>query len=831
MTQANVEPAAPAAEAAPKDPSRSKRKQDAVANATTSAEPTLAEHVARRAAEIEENEAREASQNVVNTGTLGETPRNPDGDDKGSMSELIFEDEDAYKLVKTFADIFATFPIGVDGHIVEVERTDPATHDGVATKGILPPITKPISFPQFVNQYGGRKYELSVYGPSPRTNKFVRRVKPIKVEVPGNIPPRLDADRSPLGQSTNSDARIFETQMQYVEKQREREERQDEKNEAREMAREDKARRDERTNADLAVSVLQTQLKQAQAAVERMQEKLEQERAAREEKEKETTKQPDMSAMMAAQIDAQARVTAAALTAASVKPQSDPAELKALQDLQLKLSEQHKDEIKTLTAQHAAEMKTLQDLQGKLTEQHRKEIDTLSAQHTAELTRLRDDQAKELTRLREDQTKEVRRLDELVTEERKRADERIKQNAEHNAERIKAVETQAAERLKTTETQAAERIKAVEERARADLVSAKEDVNQAKADGDRRVNDLKDRYDDRIKDLDRGHKRDIDGSRERWELQLSNEKTALQTQIVIKDQELSRLQAELAEVREEAKRPLTERINEVAAAAEALGYGKNEPEPKDWKQMALEVGGNLVANLPELLRSAGDTVGKLRQQPTPQQMAAYTQAQQAQMQAASGTHAAQLAAGTPARPRGNPYGRRGGFATEDGPAFEGPRMAPVPVFPGQSAPTAPAQTAAPAAAAIPPVTAAPPTVAPATAAQPAPVAIPASGNVESTPASNVGEGEPVNSVTDQQVLQFLPVFELALKQGASAEELGGYLLNTYGKNNVGIIVTMINPERVVSVLQANGAGASPLCRRDGQKYLRETFGILQKLCA
>jgi hypothetical protein len=501
----------------------------------------------------------------------------------------------------------------------------------------------------------------------------------------------------------------------------------------------------------------------------------------------------------------------------ATKPNHDPQETKTLQELQNKLSEQHKEEIKTLMASHAIELKAVQDLQAKLSEQH-----------TAELNRLREGYAAELNRLRDEQGKELRRVDEQVAQERQRADKVIKE---------------ADERM-------AQRIKDIEERARQDVAAARADVTDAKSDGDRRVTDTKDRFEDRIKDLDRNHKRELDGSRERWELQLSNEKTALETRLVIKDQEITRLQAELETAREEAKKPLTERINEVAAAAEALGYGKNEPEQKDWKQMALEVGGNLVSNLPELLRSAGDTITKMRQQPTPQQMVAYTQAQQAQMQTAAGARAVQLAATAlppPLRgPAGALAGPRGGFATEDGPEYEGARGMRAPIMAvDASVPTAgrvpapqppmapPPRAAAPYAMQNPmqPPMQAPPMQPVQPIPQPAPVAAPMQ-SAEPPPAAEAQASEPGTlRITNEQVLEFRPLFEAALKQGAAPAEVADYLVRTYNRERVAKVLPFIEPGHLLSVLQEHGFDRSPLCRRDGQKFLRETYAVLQQRCS
>jgi len=83
-------------------------------------------------------------------------------------------------------------------------------------------------------------------------------------------------------------------------------------------------------------------------------------------------------------------------------------------------------------------------------------------------------------------------------------------------------------------------------------------------------------------------------------------------------------------------------------------------------------------------------------------------------------------------------------------------------------------------------------------------------------------------VTDANVLQFVPMFESALTSGASPTQVTDYLVETHGAATVKLMVGIVTPERVLQALQANGRETSPLCRRDGQKFLRETYQQIQQ---
>jgi len=747
--------------------------------------------IAATRARLEQKRAEEVAATVISTGSLPEVPPDRSGPAQraeSSMSPVVQADSNARDVERSFRDLFADFPIGNGQYYIQVIRLLPQVYEGVPTRGELRDITTPnMTFAQFVEEYGGTKYELTVYGPSrknSKTGKPARYTKPIIVHVPNAVPPNPDAadtdgdamtDTGPnaqrLGRAGNADARMFETKLQHERDQQDRQDAKERLREQREQARLEQLQREERSKADVALRALADQLEAKTEETRELRAMVEQIRAE--------------------QLAAQGQV---AKTAANSKAE----ELKGLAEI--------------FTATGAGKPDA-----AVLIEQHKNEVKTLTDHHHAEMARLRDGHAAELSRLRDEQAKELRRLDEVVATERATAVSRIKEVEERATSRQKEIEDRAASRIKEVEDRATARVQEIEQRSNAEKTALKED-------NDRRVQDIKDRHAERIQDIEREHKRDQDGVKRLVTVQTETEKSSFATQMAIKEQEIARLKADLDEAREEARKPLGERIAELSAAAEELGYSKGgETEQKDWKQVAMEAGAGLVANLPELLRSAGEAVGKARGgQPTAAQIA-YAQAQVPVPQVGRplppplrGAHGALL------RPRG--------FATEDGPDFEGPAGVPSVLVP----PTAVQQRPPP-----PPV--APP---PALQAQPPMPMQPATSMVPMESMAPVDSAPPIESVppvepaappnpmaamvTDANVLQFVPMFESALTSGASPTQVTDYLVETHGAATVKLMVGIVTPERVLQALQANGRETSPLCRRDGQKFLRETYQQIQQ---
>jgi len=777
---------------------------------------------------------------VMSPGTYGDVPPSEDPPERRSeptVSPVVEEpdeeeDEDegtsANKVPQPdefFEDLLAHYPLRGGQYWYRVERLEPKIWKGIPVRGVLKPIEDPIDWPTFIGIYGGTKYGITVYGTLKRNGKQKRYTKPIIVHVPDynpNLSATPDAktpgekndqqddqengstmlsQRASTPGASNADARIMETQFSHEERLEDRRERQREQMEQRTAQRERAARAEEQAKANAAFEVLKMELEAKTAQVDRLETKYDKLIAERDKQRDEDRKERERERAEWEKernkgMDAEAM---SKLISAS-RPSAE--EAKALQELTTKLSEQHRSEVERLTTKHSEEMQ-------RTTDKHNEEMRRTIEKHNEESRRLTESYTAEINRLRDRAQDEVRRFDTQLAEERRAADARI-QKAESSADT----------RVRDVEDRSRDRIKEVEERS-------KQEISTERRSAQTRIDDLTRQNQTRVEDLVRGHDREMKSVRDRYEMQLTNERGSSQARLDLKDQEIARLSAELEDAREELRKPLTERINEAASAAEALGYIKDGPEEKDWKQIALEIGGNLVTNLPEVFRAAGDSIGRIRNQPNPQQMATYAQPPPAP------------------RPALQPaFAGPGGFATDDGPEYEGAGAAP-PVMPGAIAPTvasapptpAPTRPPAPAPAAVPPQrrppmrratpsAAPPPAPPPPAATPPAPAAQPNPAAL--APASAIPTTANANGVPDHQLLQFQPLFESALKQGASPEEFADHCMTQFGLQNIVAITQLVSPERVIATLQRSGQASSPLCRRDGQKFLRETFVLLRR---
>lgn len=729
---------------------------------------------------------------VISPGTLGDVP--PDEPDprrrRGpSMSEVI-ADDDTGRHNRRFTDLFADFEVGNGQYYVTVERVEPRSWEGVPTRGELPEIWKPMSWENFQETYGGSKYELIVYIQKDAHTKPKRCSKPITVNVP-HLDPVIDietrfgkteseamaASQIPgRGRATNPDARMFETQKEFEEKAEDRRERQEKEREAREQRLVEKAQREQQEKGDAALRLASQQLAERGAEVKELRETIEK---LREDFTKANNNGGVKDAVEMAKV---------------MRPA--PEEAAALRNLQEKLTDQHAKEIQRLTERNADEIK-------RLTERHQDELRGLREQHTNELKRL---------------------------------DERNAASEKTAAERVAAADTRATERIAAVEARTTKQVEDSKERIKEVETRMEKAVAEAKLDSDRRANDIQNRHNERVADIERQHKREIESIRERWELQVGSEKGSWQSRLDLKDAEIARLKEELDRVREEARKPLAERLTEAAAVAEAIGYTKDGgggEEPKDWKQMGLEIIGNVAGQFPEILRAAGDTFAKARQQPTAQQVTQYAARPPQQMVAV------QQAPALPGR-------RRGGFATEDGPDYEGPKGTRPPIYPQAAPPQTPVQQPImqPIMPPQAPMVQQPmqPIMQPATPveAMPAPVqetppapapSIPAPSMPPPT-APSVPPVAATAEAVDGQILQLRPLFETAYSQNAKPEELANYCMQNFGKDNVATVLTMgMTPERFLVAMSNGGFATSRLCRRDGQKFLRETFNVLKSMVA
>lgn len=352
---------------------------------------------------------------------------------------------------------------------------------------------------------------------------------------------------------------------------------------------------------------------------------------------------------------------------------------------------------------------------------------------------------------------------------------------------------------------------------------AKKDLERQKADQERERESLK-----------REHERDIARQKEQYENLLRAEKesnererrtteqlTATKADLVKStvESELRTATAEVARLRADNERLKTEldkksnlpkQLKEFSDAAESLGFNRDEgggkEEPASWQDLLLKGGISTLEKLPEIMKNAGELL-QIRQNanrpppPPPGAMGPPPMLPQGPrhppMQPV--THAPPLS----------------GWATEDSPhnpmpvaEFYEPALPqsshpPVVVQQHQPPMPTPAQVAmAPA----PPPSAPQPSVPP----PPRPTT-PPPGETAPPPAA-------APAITDEQIMQFVPVVEQWFsEQAASPEDYARHAATQ--APILKVLAHSLTPEAIAAALRRNGHGLSPLIRRDGQRFL------------
>lgn len=689
-------------------------------------------------------QAAQAARVISNTSTeLPPEERNELKRDEPTIGPVVEADQPDY-IIRDLEDINGRFAIG-RGYHIKVERKEPKTYGGVATAGKQKTIRSPMSTEEFAAFYGGGKYELIVCGP-PKKVKWVGpdgnpipvpATKPIQITIP-HVPPNVHAGIA-------SD--------------------EDEEDEMTQPMRPGATRPGMSTNADARIHETNLTFQEKQEL-----------RQEQRNRDMEAKRQAEQNALITT-LNAQH-----ASMLALVQGQLEEAKAE-ITHMKMEGRRDQGVNIETLKAmRNPEEITAMRQSIDQNNKEHAAEISRLREAHGQEINRLRDGQNTELNRLRDQHQSELRALTDKVNEIRSEADRRIGE-----------ARSEADRRVKETEERHRERLAEIERRA-------EKAVEEARSEASRRVSDLQSQNEARVADIRAQHQAALTAKDDVKGMELKAQGSSHKSELSIRDQRIVQLQEENAQLRRKAEQPLSERINEVTEAAEALGMGRAGPEEaEDWKSALMKVGLNLASQFPEIVKNAGDAVAKIRSNPSAEQVAAYQARQAADMQMA-----AQMAQNQLVNPRM-------GFATEDGPAYEGQPVAPPPIYPAQLQ-RPPLQAAPPPAPAQAPI--APTPMAPNPAAAPAaPVSVP-------PPAAPIVEP---SAIPDEQILQFVPMFEQALMAQASPAEMASELTKNFGAANVTQIAAMLSPEQIVAALQRTGRGRSPLCRRAGQKFLRDIW--------
>lgn len=757
---------------------------------------------------------------------------------------------------RSLEDLMGTFPVGDGQYFIRVNRRGPKTWSGYHCAGVQRPIRTSMTMGQFVREYGGGEYTLTVYGPpkrggipDPESGRI--RPKALTGDVPLTVPyaapyggpPNPEASINPEDEltedewmqqedeqmrygpafrpigtrpTTPADAKIHEADLLAHEREQERIERL-----ARERAEQSASLPSQ--IAPLLDTVQSSSARMLEMMTERQREETERVRAEREEErqrrielEKERTRREEE--------DRKER-----------KRASDE-ERQKLEEERQRLASKPSAAEELANATQAMMSPVIAALTRKGDGEGKSEAEALRL-HIAQM---QDANKSELQRIHEAHQSEMRREREAHEAALRREQERAQDIAER-----------AEKRSAEAEERADRRIREVQERA-------ERDVRQAKEDGDKRVADAERIWKDRLEDERRNHERELRSLNTSFDTRVSTEKSIADNARMMLQGEVERERSEKVRYQQEAteKGDIVAQVQKVTAVAESLGMkpaGESET-PGDWKSQLLQVGVNLAQNLPEIVQNAGDAVAKAKN-PHVQVI------QQPGMYAAPALPPApgMSAPMMPAAP--------GAFATEDGVDFEGtpgtseayypgaaatrPGMvppqaqaepiAPAPDMMGQSVP--PPEPAQPIAAQMPPG----PPIAPAPAAPPAamppppqnvplPPAAPAPQRRTAAPAPQPApaaapapQPAAASVVPDEQILALRPVFEDAFNQRISADQFAEDLIAESGADLVRQIVAVLTPEAITAALTKSPEGArSPLVRREGQQWLKAIFVSVRK---
>lgn len=728
----------------------------------------------------------------------------PDRRDGPTLSpvHVIHEDlpdaeDESDQRIRSLEDLMARFPfVGPDGdYFIRVNRVLPRSYMGMICHGVQRKVTSPLTYEQFLEAYGGGEYELVVYGPprgpgmhDPATGKVRPKAltKPITFTVPydkdgiygiGPNPAAAipEADEAypmepPMESQIPSERRIphpFErgsrintpadAQIRSADLQHERE--MDAQKRAEKQAENERLIEESRTRAELEKESLLIQERREVRSTEIAREEAIRER---EDAQHERSRANELEKKLFERMNPPA-------------PQTPPVDMPEL----IRAIKGDGSDIKV-------------ELQ-RAYEAHRDDIKRMGEEKVRDLERIKEDHKRDLERERSLAEERIRLAREESTRERDRA-ERLVKDADERAER---------------------RVKDIEDRA-------ERRVEEVRKDHERQFTVAKDSWEARLRDEQRNNERDLTSRTVSYDLRSASEKTAFDVRMSSLEQEIARLRADNERLQREIaeKGDIVAQVEKVEKVAKSLGFekaGATEPEdgdekpPTDWRTAALAIGTSLVQQLPELVRSAGDTVTALRNRAT-------------------------VPPGAPpqaAPPEALPDGARGGrfhpqrrmtFATENEPLASAapgtPMLASPPIYdhfqpppsmpappPPPPPPQQPVAVNVPTYPEYPPVPPPPPPAPPRASVAPAPVA-------PSAPMS--AEDEAMAT----QILTFKAALETAVENDEDPEQFIGSLVELAGADEVRKYAAVLSAKRITDVIgSVPGGSRSPLLKYAGKRWL------------
>lgn len=712
-----------------------------------------------------------------------------DGVTVGRIKELIpppislIQNEDLVgdRPPKNLVDLYHRWPIaGNSQYHIRLERTKPKNYQGINTAGLVAEIRgRAVTEAEIQQLYGGSEYELTLYGPDPRSNHGDRDTGEIKIKaltepfklvvplyppnltaLPGTesfmnqaVPNHLQPFASPNRPTTPSDAAIHKTEMQHAQYVLERQEKQE--SEANKV-----------TQSLFGIFAKQSE---GQLAYEREQLRRKEEEASRKEEQYERK----MAAEKALREKQEEAVRAA-------KENSTQTMFKMMKEL----GPDREGEVRRMADTHRLQIETLRT-------SFEDQIKAMRDRHDGDLRRgderLKDTESQYRLLIEQERSSNHRTLDE----ERRSWDKRERDLREQFEKLMLSQEKQHSQRVEDMKERHQTEVKGLE-RAQAQMMGI-----------------IKESFDTKIAVSDQTHQLMLRQAQER---------------LVDAKEEADRLRAESEELKD-----LPTMLERARASAEALGYAKNDADaPKDWKDRAVSM---LGSGLTQFLGSAEAWMPQVMEQRQKKeiaiaQLAADNRQQQQQLQQERARQQQQQAAIAAEQHR---------RARETAAPFSGEAQAAVSEGGGPKR-TSGAQWASEGQPAPRPVTL--PTK-PLVGFQESPkatVEVPPRENISAiqpvvdTQGVSVADDEEiklppkfVEAFTYEGSLQFLAAVEQQVK---GRQDPSGFAALFVGKfpQAAEKAVTDFTPEEIVKTIQAiEGMEMSPILTRDGQKWLQSLW--------
>jgi hypothetical protein len=463
---------------------------------------------------------------------------------------------------RTLADIYARYPIGLPGgeeYFIRVERTQPKSYQGVPSAGYVGRVQgERLDESDFVQRFGGRDYQLTVYGPDPRGRQddmgqsvIKPLTDPIRHSVPvappnltflpqtghSSIQGNMQNNFNPMnpfggggfgGQmpTTQADASIHKTNVDFLSSAFQ----------TVLKSQNQQPSRDDSRVLDLVEKTTKATLETQQRESERRERMLEkQAEKAEEERNK---------------LEAQLLELKRGLQAATGSSSRDALEL-----------------VQALGPNREDESRRREEEARRRDEQHRQQIDSLRSGHEEAMKMLRQQHESE----------------------NRRSDERLREQELYYTRRMEDLKASQEEALKLLRHQ----LESSRQELKEELDRQRREMRE---DRDKELRDQKERHESEVKLIERTHANQLALMRESFDTKIDTRDQTHKMEVVTLASRAEELRHELEKAKQEAAEnadPVTV-LEKTKAQAEALGYSKDENEPKTaWERFASTAGAGL----------------------------------------------------------------------------------------------------------------------------------------------------------------------------------------------------------------------------------------------